>query len=165
MSEYMQWLRGRVGSQLVQMPAVSVVIRDEAGRILLVQDAYSGAWLIPGGAIEPGETPAEAAVREILEETGLRIEPLRVLGVFGGPEFVVSYPNGDRTSYVSVVFEARVVSGELVPDGEEVLEAGYFTRDQLEGMRPPAWMAEVLDSAFAGGEAARFRAFPPGSPT
>jgi ADP-ribose pyrophosphatase YjhB (NUDIX family) len=164
MSGYMRWLRDRVGSELVQVPAVSVVVRDETERILLVQDATSRVWLIPGGAIEPTETPAEAAVREIQEETGLRIELLRVLGVFGGPEFVVSYPNGDRTSYVSVGFEARVVSGELVPDGEEIVEAAYFTRDQLEIMDRPLWMAEVLDAAFAGERAARFRALPHDAP-
>ena len=61
--------------------------------------ADTGSWAVPGGAIDPNELPAEAAVRECWEETGVLVEPIRITGVFGGPEFLIKYPNGDVTYY------------------------------------------------------------------
>lgn len=63
---------------------MSVHLFDERGRLLLVQQAETGYWSTPGGAVELGETPADAAVREAWEETGLLVEPVALIGVFGG---------------------------------------------------------------------------------
>ena len=66
--------------------------------------------------IEPGEDPAEAARREAVEEAGVEVELGRLLGVVGGPDFEVTYPNGDRCAYVSPVWEATVVDIDPEPD-------------------------------------------------
>ena len=108
MPEYVRRLREIVGSsELLQVPSVSIALRDAAGRVLLVRHSEGGVWLLPGGAIEPTEVPSDAAVREMFEETGLRVRLTRLVGVFAGPEFVIHYRNGDRTSYVMAVFEGE----------------------------------------------------------
>lgn len=67
MSRYMKELRRKVGTQLLEVPAVSEVARDNHGRVLLVRHAELESWMTPGGAIEPAEIPADAAVREVWE--------------------------------------------------------------------------------------------------
>jgi hypothetical protein len=68
------------------------------------------------------------------EEAGLVVEPVRLLGVYGGRRCRVVYPNGGTTCYVAAVYECRVVSGTPVPDGEESLEVGSFATDELAAL-------------------------------
>ena len=70
------------------MPSVVIIVRDERGRTLLTKDAGFSEWFPPGGSIDPDESPRDAAVREMQEETGLPVEPVRILGVRGGREFL-----------------------------------------------------------------------------
>lgn len=157
MSDYMRGLREAVGTVLLEVPAVSIVLRDDEGRVLLVEHANDGRWVTPGGAVEPLETPADAAVREMWEETGLFVELTGVIGVYGGPEFVVTYRNGDRTSYLMVVFEARAVSGEARPDEVETLDVRFFSAAEVREIDRPAWLDEILSDAYSAAPAARFR--------
>jgi len=150
MSRYMRELRAKVGTGLLVVPSVSIVLHDERERVLLARHATGGIWAFPGGAVEPLETPANAAVREMWEETGLVVEPTRIVGVYGGPEFVVRYDNGDETSYLITVLEARRVAGEPCPDGEEVLEMRYVARDEVDALATPPWMSEMLRDVFDG---------------
>jgi 8-oxo-dGTP pyrophosphatase MutT (NUDIX family) len=158
MSDYMRELRRAVGARLIEVPAVAVIVRDAAGRVLLVRHAEGNVWVTPGGAIEPLETPADAAVRETWEETGIEAGLTRIIGVYGGPEFAVTYANGDRTSYLMVAFEAAVRGGAERPDGDEVLELGWFTREELAALPLSSWMREILADVFQPGTDARFRA-------
>jgi len=150
MSDYMRELRQVLGNRLLGVPSVSVISRDAAGRVLLVRHENGNVWVTPGGAIEPNEVPADAAAREMWEETGLEVQITGLLGAYGGPEFVVTYANGDRTSYVMLVFEGRPVGGELRPDGVETLEVRYFDRDEVRTLATPGWLAEVLDGVLGG---------------
>ncbi|MET7833760.1 NUDIX domain-containing protein [Micromonospora sediminicola] len=69
MSPYLARLRAVIGHELIQMPSVSVVVVDDDARILLVRHAgHHDGWAVPGGAVDVGESPVEAAVREIREE-------------------------------------------------------------------------------------------------
>lgn len=118
-SDYLRQLRQIVGSQLLLLPAVAAIVRDDAGRVLLMQSAATGRWSLPAGAVEPGETPHEAVVREVAEETGLHVEALRLTAALGGAAFRMEYPNGDRVEYVVTVFDCRVAPGALqAVDGE-----------------------------------------------
>lgn len=94
MSPFVANLRSMVGHQLLQLPSVTALCRDESGRILVVREAASGDWSTPGGAIELGESLEEAAIREVEEETGLAIEIDRLRAVLGGPDYRTVYPKG-----------------------------------------------------------------------
>lgn len=143
-SDYLRDLRTRVGTTLVLMPSVAALIFDEHGRVLLARHANGGVWSTPGGAIDPDEGPQDAVVREVWEELGLRVEPTRCLGSFGGPEFRITYANGDVVAYVITAFECRRLGGEIRPDGDEVLEARYVAADELRDLPLSAWATVVL---------------------
>jgi 8-oxo-dGTP pyrophosphatase MutT (NUDIX family) len=162
-SPYLARLRRTVGSELLVVPSVTIIVFDEARRVLLVQHADVEAWVAPGGSIEPGESPADAVVREMREETDLLVEPLRVLGVYGGPEFRVTYRNGDQVEYVMTVFECRVVGGgEPRTDGVEAVRARYVAREELGEVELAEWAKIVLSQVFAHDGQAHFR--PPNLP-
>lgn len=130
-SSYLAAIRAKVGHDLVALTAVSISIFDSKGRIFLAEDADTGLWTLPGGAIDPGEMPSDAAVRECWEETGLLVEPVKLIGVFGGSQFHVVYPNADECYYTVIAFEARAVGGSARPDGSETLSLGYFTKEEF----------------------------------
>jgi ADP-ribose pyrophosphatase YjhB (NUDIX family) len=131
MSEYVRRLRDAIGTDLLLLPSVALILRDEHARVLLVRHADHGHWGLLGGAVDPGESPREAAVRESREEIGVDVELGDVVCALGGREYEVEYANGDRTAYVTVVYDGRVAGGELVPDGVEVLEAQWFAATDL----------------------------------
>ena len=130
-ADHIRRIRALVGNELLVLPSAAVLPRDASGRVLLVRVADTGHWAVIGGAIEPDESPATAAVREAAEEAGVTVRLGALLGVLGGPEYRITYPNGDQTSYVSVVYDGEVTDGEPTPDGDETLEARWFPRDAL----------------------------------
>ena len=149
MSPYIRELRSAVGNKRLIIPSVAGIIRDDSGqRVLLVQDCDAGLWSTPGGALEPEDTPANGVIREVWEETGLTVTIERLLGVYGGPGFVVHYANGDETQYISTMFECRVVSGELKPDGDEVQDARFFTLSEAQDLPLSPWLTRVLPRLY-----------------
>jgi len=157
MSEYIRGLREKIGTMLLEVPTVSVLTFDERERVLLVRHVEGNDWTTPGGMIEPYETPSNAAVREIWEETGLYVELTRVIGVFGGEVLSSTYANGDKIAWVSTVFGARRLSGILKPDGEETLEARYFDRAETNEIRCKQHVRLFLDAAYSSNHAAHFQ--------
>ena len=133
MSDHVRRIRALVGPELLILPSVSVLVRDDHDRVLLVRHADSGKWGLIGGAVEVDERPEAAAVRETQEEAGVLVELTGLVTVLGGPEFRVTYPNGDRAAYVSAVYEARVTGGWLRPDHDETTEVGWFSPEDLFG--------------------------------
>jgi len=134
-SDHLRAVRHKIGHDLLATTAVSISVFDEHGRILLGCDAETGLWTLPGGAIDPNEHPADAATRECFEETGLLVRPQRLLGVFGGPEFLIRYPNGDLTYYTVIAFEAVVIGGALAPDGDEIASLRFVDRADWERLQ------------------------------
>jgi 8-oxo-dGTP pyrophosphatase MutT (NUDIX family) len=146
-SPYLRSLRARIGTDLVLTPAVAAVIPDAEGHILVERRSDDPSlYSLPAGALDPGETPADALVREVFEETGLVVRPTRVLGVFGGRAFRVRYPNGDQVEYTVVLFSAETVGGALAPRDGEALDLRYVPPDALAALGlpyPPALLAEA----------------------
>lgn len=147
-SDYLRALRERVGRDLVLMPAATGVVLDERRRLVLVKHSNHGMWVVPGGALDPGESPADGVVREVWEESGLWVEPVKLRGVYGGPQFCITYKNGDQVAYVTSVFECRPLSGRLRHDGDETLDAGWFTEEECAALEISPWSRRVLADVF-----------------
>lgn len=127
-------LRRKVGHDLLLLPAVAVLPVDERGRVLLVRQRDFGTFGTVGGAVDVDEAPLDAVRREAREEIGVDVEITGLVGAIGGPQFRLTYPNGDRTAYVGIVYEARLTDGgEPRPDGDEVDMVRWFRRDELTG--------------------------------
>ncbi len=125
-------LREYVGHATLLTPATAAIIRDQAGWVLLIRRGDGRGWSLPGGIMEPGERVVDCLVREVWEETGLEVEPMRLVGVYSDPAYMlVTYPNGDQAHFVSATFECRVVGGQLAPDGDESLEVAFFSPNAL----------------------------------
>lgn len=112
----------------------AVVVNDES-KILVIQRRDNGAWQIPGGVLELGETIEEGLRREVREETGLDIEPVRLTGVYKNMKLGV----------VALVFLARPVGGVPAPTDESA-EVTWWTRDQVEQQMVEAFAIRVIDA-------------------
>jgi ADP-ribose pyrophosphatase YjhB (NUDIX family) len=98
---------------------------------LLQQRSDGGQWGLPGGSVEVGESVRDAVIREVREETGLRVAVRRLVGVYSDPALqVVRYPGGDVWHYVTVCFECAVRGGELTT-GDETLALRYVSPRRL----------------------------------
>jgi 8-oxo-dGTP pyrophosphatase MutT (NUDIX family) len=148
LSPYILDIRNKIGNQLLLLPSVTILVFDEERKVLLVKHSNEKLWVAPGGMIEPDESPETAALREMREETGTEIEIIRILGSFGGPDFRITYENGDEVVYVMTVYEAKIRSGHLRPDGFETLDIGYFSYEQTQEMNCGKWLPTVLDYVF-----------------
>ncbi len=123
----------RLGRQGKLRLGCSAAIFDENRRVLLTKRADNGQWCLPGGAVEPGESVAEACEREVFEETGLRVRVKRLVGVYSHPDQLSVYKDGNKAHIVALHFEAEVVGGELGLSNETT-DFSYFTLDDTEGM-------------------------------
>jgi 8-oxo-dGTP pyrophosphatase MutT (NUDIX family) len=127
---YVEGLRRKIGHDPIIMTCAGCAVLDGAGRVLLQQRGDDGGpWGLPGGALELGETIEAAAVRETFEETGLRVRPDALLGVYTGEAH--TYANGDVVHTVAVLLTATQVEGELTQDGIETVGLGWFPLDDL----------------------------------
>jgi ADP-ribose pyrophosphatase YjhB (NUDIX family) len=136
---------------------VSAVARREGGdgEILLIQRADNAHWGLPGGHVEPGESVAQAAAREVLEETGCEIEVGRLIGVYSDPERqTVESSSGECSQFVNLCFEARVVGEIGAPTTpEETLNTGFFAPDTLPEPFIPIHTIRIEDAVSQGPEA------------
>lgn len=126
-------LRERVGHDLLWLPGVtSVVLQGEA--VLLVKRSDDGSWAPVTGIVDPGEHPAKAAVREVLEETGVHCVIERLVWVNVTDPTI--HVNGDHAQYLDHTFRCRYVSGTPYAADDESLEVGWFPLDDLPPMTP-----------------------------
>jgi 8-oxo-dGTP diphosphatase len=125
---YITRLRAHIGHDLLLLPGVSAVVRNDAGQVLLARRSDNGGWSLPAGIIDPGEQPADALLREVFEETGVRAEIERVGGVATHP---VVYPNGDMCEYLNVWFRCRAVGGRPRVNDDESVEVAWFNPGAL----------------------------------
>ena len=110
---------------------VSAIFFDQDGKFLLTQRTDNGQWCLPGGAVESGESVAEACEREVFEETGLNVRVKRLVGVYSHPDQLIVYKDGNKAFIVAIHFEAEVIGGELGLSNETT-DFGYFTLEEME---------------------------------
>jgi 8-oxo-dGTP pyrophosphatase MutT (NUDIX family) len=128
-SPYIKDLRDVVGPRLLLLPGVTAVVFDDAGRILMGERADDGRWALIAGVMDPGEQPADTVIREVYEETAVRVIPERVTSILTQPP--VTYPNGDVCEYVDITFRCRAVGGEARVNDDESVAVGWFAPDEL----------------------------------
>lgn len=121
----------RLGKEGKIRLGTSAILFDSEGKFLLTQREDNGQWCLPGGAVESGESLAEACEREVLEETGLRVRVKRLVGVYSHPDQLVVYKDGHKVQIVAVHFEAEITGGELGLSNETT-DFGYFTLEDTE---------------------------------
>lgn len=142
MSDYVRSVRARIGSDLLLLPGVTAVIRD-GERFLLARDRHGGPWSLIGGAVEPGEEPRDALLREVHEETGASVRIRGIVGAYGGEPMMTTYPNGDRVGYVTTAYDCELF-GDAVADGEELLEIRWFEREAITALDRRVWIDRVI---------------------
>jgi ADP-ribose pyrophosphatase YjhB (NUDIX family) len=132
------------------VPSVTVAVCDEAGRILLIHKIDNDSWALPGGAVDLGESVADAAVREVVEETGVIVELTGLVGIYSDPAHVMAYDDGEVRQEFSVLFHARPISGEPRPDDTETQAAQWVDLSDLATLKIYPAMRRRIDDAIAG---------------
>jgi ADP-ribose pyrophosphatase YjhB (NUDIX family) len=124
--EWMSKVGVGVAGYVTPKVAVGAVVGNDAGELLLVQRADNGVWLYPTGWADIGYSASEVAVKEVAEETGIEVEPVRLIAVLDGLRLgFTSVP------LYSLVFHCRMVGGELRRHPLECLDVGWFAEDDL----------------------------------
>ena len=155
-SAYISNIRARIGHDLLLLPGVTAVVVNESDEVLLQLRRDSETWAPPSGGVEPGETVADTAIREVYEETGISVEPERVVAVLSGRDYTVTYPNGDKLATVTTVFRCRPLSSEAPRvNDDESLEIRYFPRDALPDNMLPRHKS-IVTHALADDSSAYF---------
>jgi len=113
-------------------PSTNGFILNARGEILLQRRSDNGFWGLPGGRVDIGESVEQGVIREVFEETGLRVRMKRLVGIYSDPNLysIMSYPTGLVVHYVTLVFEGECQSGEL-RISDESTDIGYFRPEAL----------------------------------
>lgn len=127
MDGYLKDLRDAVGNMPIILNFAVACVVDEKNRVLLqARDPEKTKWGFPGGALNYGESFAEAAARECLEETGYRVDINSLIGLYD--KSFASYPNGDAQTIV-VAYRATLIGGEKIIDNHETFGVEWFDID------------------------------------
>ncbi|HTJ75755.1 MAG TPA: NUDIX hydrolase N-terminal domain-containing protein [Acidimicrobiales bacterium] len=151
--EWMNQVGRGVAGYVTPKVAVGAVVGNDRGEILLVQRADNGVWLYPTGWADIGYSASEVAVKEVFEETGIEVEPVRLIAVLDGLRLGFT-----QVPLYSLVFHCKVLGGELRGHPLECLDVGWFAEDDLPSplagasrWSVPAFQAlrgEVVDVVF-----------------
>jgi ADP-ribose pyrophosphatase YjhB (NUDIX family) len=115
------------------VPSVNVVVVNDAGEILMIRRTDNDNWAVPGGAIDLGESVAQAAVRETREESGIECEISGIVGIYSDPKHVLLYTsNGEVRQEFSIVLTARPMSGQPTPSSESS-EVRWVPESEVQG--------------------------------
>jgi 8-oxo-dGTP diphosphatase len=123
------------------IPCVGAVIKDDQGRLLLIKRGHepgAGLWSVPGGRVEPGETDAEALVREMREETGLAVQAGPLLGRVRRP--------GQESAILDIRDYAATVTGGTLCPGDDAAEARWVAVSELSSLPITEGLVEALTS-------------------
>lgn len=135
-SGYIAQIREMIGKSPLLVVAAAAVITDPTGRVLLQHRSDTRDWAPPGGLMDLGESVAQLLAREVLEETGLELTGTpSLIGIYSGPGYRMTYPNGDVIQSVICSFHCPKWSGTPIRD-EESLALAWFDASSLPDLHP-----------------------------
>jgi len=117
------------------------VVFNERGELLLVKEQNDNLWSLPGGWADIGSSPRENVAREVLEETGLHVEPMRVLAIHDKK----CHPHPPSLNYVYKIFILCRITGGSLNTAFDILDRGFFDRNSI----PALSLARVLPEQVA----------------
>jgi ADP-ribose pyrophosphatase YjhB (NUDIX family) len=120
---------------------IRAVVFNENGELLLVKEKNDGLWSLPGGWADIGNSPRENAAREVLEETGLHVEPVKLLAVLDKR----CHPHPPSSNYVYKIFIRCHITGGSLSTAFDILDKGFFNRNSI----PPLSLSRVLPEQVA----------------
>ncbi len=123
--------------------SVAAVVTDRSGHVLVIKRRDNGAWQVPGGVLELGETIEHGLMREVLEETGVSVRPLRLTGVYKNMVHGV----------VALVMRAEFVAGQAHPT-DEAAEVAWWPPERVKSEMSEAFAVRVVDALDGGAEGA-----------
>jgi len=143
--DYFTKIHQLVGNEKVILSgAAGAVVKD--GKILLVRrHNLSRTWGIPGGLQELGESICETAHREVLEEVGLDLQPIDLIGLYSSPQWDIDLPEGGGIQQLTVFFLMEGEVDEIIIQESEVAEWGFFAPDELPENTMPCCKQKVID--------------------
>jgi 8-oxo-dGTP diphosphatase len=124
--------------------SVAAAVVDGSGRLLAIRRRDNGRWEPPGGVLELDETIGEGLIREVLEETGLTVEPEALTGVY----------KNMRRGIVALVFRCRVVDGQ-VGVSAEAAQVAWLSAEEIAERMDEAYATRLLDALRPGPPAVR----------
>ncbi len=145
-------LRARIGHALLWLATARTVTVDDRGRVILGRYRGGNTWSLPGGVIDPGEHPADAAVRECYEETGIIAMPETLTSVTVSG--LITHDSGDLTQHLEITFRCRATGGLAGPADGEFHEVRWHHADALPAL--PAYELGILTQALHGAGQADF---------
>jgi len=150
---YLGQLRALVGERVLLFVGARCVVRDDAGRVLLIRRADNGYWALPAGAQELGESIAEAGIRETFEETGLTVTALTVFALYTGAQYTGVNMYGHGYQLHVTAFRIDAWHGDLLRQTDETTDADWFALDGLPEPLTgsvPETLADLVDFETTG---------------
>nr|MDT0660138.1 NUDIX domain-containing protein [Micromonospora sp. DSM 115978] len=145
---YLGQLRALAGDRTLLFVGSRAVVRDGAGRVLLIQRADNGYWAMPAGAMELGESISDCAAREVWEETGLRASVVTPFALYTGPDRTFTNMFGDTYQLFVVAFRVDVWQGELLTVTDETTDAVFYPAGQFPAPLSSTVAETLADLAF-----------------
>lgn len=135
-------LRKVVGNRRLILPSTRAVIQDEQDRVLLVRRNDNGAWVMPAGSLELGESVLDCLKREVREETKLEVLAATPIAIYSEPRFAFTNAYGGQHQMLSIVFRVDAWQGTLATTTDETTDARFWALDDLPEL--PALYRETL---------------------
>jgi ADP-ribose pyrophosphatase YjhB (NUDIX family) len=123
---YIGQIQIQYGQDLVIAPGVRIIIRDAAGKVLLVKRTATNKWEIPAGCVEPDESVVEAARREVFDITGLSVSSLRPFAYYSDSVYQLECESGEKVQQYIMAFLTEDYSGTILKTTDEISDMGFF---------------------------------------
>lgn len=150
--DYINYIRDRVGTDVINLTGVNVLIINENNQVLLqMRGTFPYKWGLIGGITELGESLEETAIREAKEETGLDIKELNLLGTTSGEKCYIEFPQGDKAYFISIGYVTKNFSGVLKIDDFETKDLQFFDYEELPNNMPNSHKV-MLDKYYNEGD-------------